>query len=117
LPLDEQYKSAVPVILEAGYRFANDLTLGLYYQYAFASLGDLEGSCDVPGQDCEDGRVKRFGVQLTAAFGGSPTFSPWVGGAIGWEWASVELVDAVDGRLDLTYKGFDLTSREEPTSP
>ncbi len=107
--LADDFKSVVPLVLEAGFRFSG-VTLGLYYQYGFASLDDQmplgSGECAQPGIKCDSGRVKRLGVQLTRPFP-NPSATPWIGAGLGWEWASWDETDGVDS-VSFTYKGLEL---------
>jgi hypothetical protein len=112
--LSDDFERALPFTIEAGFR-VRATTFGLYYQWAPASLGSKAplgtGECDLPGQSCDSARVKRFGAQITHSLGragGGP--APWLGGAIGWEWAEFEVSDA-SGSAKLGFKGFDLTAQ------
>lgn len=111
VPLDESFERAIPVIVEAGYRFSG-VALGLYYQHGFASVDDSAsfgaGTCAEVGATCDSGRVKRFGIQANYAFPAVRPLAPWIGAAAGWEWASLEL-SAAGETADVTFKGFDLT--------
>lgn len=90
-------KSQIPIQLDVGYRVTPALTIGGYFAYGFANLGD-----DLECDDCS-GRVYRLGVQLDYAFkGGSMT--PWVGGGIGYEWLKLK-DDATDD--EITLSGFE----------
>lgn len=113
--LGDDFERAVPLVLEGGLR-VGPTTFGLYYQWAPASLGDRmplgTGECQVPGVSCGSGRVKRFGAQLAYSFDHRATRgpAPWLGGAIGWEWAEFHESDP-SGSGTIGFKGFDVSAQ------
>ena len=87
--MSDVVKAMVPIQLDVGYRVTPEVTIGGYFSYGFAQLGSsVSDTCDAYGLDCSASDY-RFGVQATYAFTKvAPTFVPWIGLNIGYEWAS-----------------------------
>jgi hypothetical protein len=81
---------AVPIWVDAGYRFSPDFFLGGYFQYAFAFLGNKESSaCNQGGETCSSPYVMLYGVQAHYHISPDSIFDPWVGYGFGWEQATI----------------------------
>jgi Outer membrane protein beta-barrel domain len=106
--LDSYASSAVPVILEGGYRLDANLFLGARFQYAFPQVKNPNGSCS--GNTSCSGSVVTLGVEGTYRFLPEQTFAPWLGLGFGYEWASAE-ADAPNGGLGATNKGFQVLAQ------
>jgi hypothetical protein len=76
---------AVPVLIEAGYRFHQHFTLGPYFQYAFARVKENSNTRGSSGSGCS-GWIVRAGAQALYHLHVAPTLAPWVGVGIGYEW-------------------------------
>jgi hypothetical protein len=83
--LASRVSSAVPLILELGYRFDAALTLGAFFQYGFLQVND--NFCGANG-DCS-GSVIRLGLQGLYHIDLGRMFVPWVGLGTGYEWGSI----------------------------
>jgi Outer membrane protein beta-barrel domain len=86
--LDRIAGSAVPLVVEAGYRATPNLFLGARFQYAFPQLKNPAGTCG--GNTSCDGSDVVLGVEGIYRFLASQTFAPWVGLGVGYEWLSVD---------------------------
>jgi len=111
---DDTY-GAIPLWLDAGYRLTPELMLGVYFAYGLvlpktAESGDpLGGGCP-EGFDCFASGV-RLGVQAQYRFLLGPSFQPWLGIGLGYEWVSSRLEGQAFGiPLDAStsYSGPDL---------
>jgi hypothetical protein len=87
--LDSFFSGAVPLILEAGYRFNSAVTAGVLFQYAFAQVKNATG-CDTNGVSCS-GSVIRLGIEGLYHFQLGSPFVPWAGLGTGYEWMNVDL--------------------------
>lgn len=83
--LASRVDSAVPLVLEAGYRFDAALTLGLYFQYGFLQVND--NFCG-GNTDCS-GSVIRLGVEGLYHFDLGKRVVPWAGLGVGYEWGNI----------------------------
>lgn len=96
--------SQVPFQLDASVRPRPDLAVGVYASYGPGQVNGaaLSGACALPGVSCS-GHAWRAGLQGRYVLSSvqSPVV-PWVGAAVGWEWASVEGRDAAgSSRVEL----------------
>jgi hypothetical protein len=101
--LDTYAGSAVPLVLEGGYRVDPSLFLGVRFQYGFPQLKNPNGSCD--GNVSCSGSVVQLGLEGVYRFLADQKFAPWLGLGFGYEWASADY-DATNGGAGATYKGF-----------
>jgi|SoiMethySBSTD1v2_1073268.scaffolds.fasta_scaffold140847_3 hypothetical protein len=69
----------IPIWLDLGYRFTDNLLVGIFAQYAFAVVRD----CRI-GPDCNASDV-RFGFQVQWHFGARETIDHWIGIGTGFE--------------------------------
>ena len=96
----------VPLQLDATYRFNPNWQFGLYFQYGFATIGDLfctSGGALV-GVSCSGSNV-RFGAEVMYTFA-SQGFSPWIGLGLGYEWQNVT-AEAGGVSVDVQLSGFE----------
>jgi hypothetical protein len=101
--LDSYAGSAVPVVLEGGYRIDPSLFVGLRFQYAFPQLKNPGGSCG--GNTSCSGSDIQLGLEGVYRFLADQKFAPWVGLGLGYEWASGDY-DAANVGGGATYRGF-----------
>lgn len=99
--MSDGVSSQWPLQLEAAYRITPQLAAGAYFSYGFGDGGPIFAStvsgqdfCSLSGSgvsiDCS-ASTYRLGVQGTYAFTMvSPTFVPWAGVGLGWEWSSAK---------------------------
>jgi len=78
---------ALPVLIEAGYRFDQHLTVGPYFQFAFAQVKDNTNTGCGSNSDCS-GWIVRAGVQGLYHLNLVSVIVPWFGLGIGYEWSS-----------------------------
>jgi hypothetical protein len=101
--LDSYAGSALPVVLEAGYRIDPSLFVGGRFQYAFPQLKAPVGSCN-NAVSCS-GSVMQLGVEGVYRFLANRGFAPWAGLGLGYEWASADY-DRANGGTGATYRGW-----------
>jgi hypothetical protein len=101
--LDNYASSAVPIILEGGYRLDSSLFFGLRLQYGFPQLKNPNGGCG--GNISCDGSVVMLGLEGAYRFQPEATFAPWLGAGVGYEWASADFTGPNVGG-GATDKGF-----------
>ncbi len=89
-PLKDSVKSQIPIQVDGLYRFTPQFAAGLYFSYGIGQLSsDMNDACDAFNVDCSVSTM-RFGVQGTYSLTNvSPTFVPWLGAGIGFEWLSL----------------------------
>jgi hypothetical protein len=83
-PLSDLVSGALPIGLDARYKFTPNLSAGVYFQYAPAFVKN----CD-PGTSCSASGV-RLGIEAVYAFMPDAGFNPWVSLGTGWEWATIK---------------------------
>jgi hypothetical protein len=78
--------SAVPLWVDAGYRFANpNLFVGAYFQYGIGFAAGVEAkNCSTSHASCSF-NILRYGIQAQYHILPTATFDPWVGLGIGLE--------------------------------
>lgn len=86
-PMSDGAKSQIPIQLDALYKFTPEFAAGLYFSYGFVQLASaVTNDCNASGVSCS-ASVTRLGVEATYSFTTvSPTFVPWAGAGIGYEW-------------------------------
>lgn len=102
--VDTYAGSAVPLVVEAGWRIDPSLFVGARFLYAFPQLKNPNGSCNANRVSC-DGYDMQLGVEGVYRFLADRTFAPWAGLGFGYEWAS-EDIDAMNLGGGATYRGF-----------
>jgi outer membrane protein W len=91
-----EFSNKFPIWLDLGYRITPSILVGLYGQYAPATL-----KCPT-GFFCSGASVMRFGVQFLYGFAPDATFAPWAGLGVGYEIANATLTNAgVERKFDL----------------
>ena len=83
----DTFSGAIPVILEVGYRFNANITVGALFQYGVAQVKD-QNPCGTNGVTCS-GSIVRLGVEALYNFNLEGTFTPWAGIGTGYEWMGV----------------------------
>jgi hypothetical protein len=101
--LDAYAGSALPLVLEAGYRIDPSLFFGARFQYAFPQLKAPIGSCN-NAVSCS-GSVMQLGIEGVYRFLADRSFAPWAGLGFGYEWASADY-DRANGGFGATYRGL-----------
>lgn len=99
--LGDVLSGQVPLQIDAMYRFDPNWSLGLYFQYGFASVSN--NFCGT-GYSCSASDT-RFGVQVHYRFT-SQGFVPWVGLGLGGEWSTIT-VEAGGISADIKASGFE----------
>jgi hypothetical protein len=103
--LDSYAGSAVPLVLEAGWRFDPSLFVGGRFMYAFPQLKNPNGSCNNNGTSC-DGYDMHLGVEGVYRFLVEQKFAPWAGLGFGYERASYDISARPNFGGGATYTGF-----------
>lgn len=85
--LDQYASSAIPFILEAGFRIDSSLFVGGRFGYGLAQLKNPNNICT--NASC-DGSVISLGLEAIYRLMPYQTFAPWVGLGGGYEWASAD---------------------------
>jgi hypothetical protein len=87
----------IPVQLEAGWKFADRLTLVGFLNMNFGLVsGDFKESCDASGDDCL-ANLSRFGAQVRWNFLPARRLDPWLGAGYAWEVLGLERTSASSG--------------------
>jgi hypothetical protein len=76
------FSNKIPIWLDLGYRITPNLMVGLYGQFAPATMACPEGYF------CTGATVMRFGAQVQYGFAPDASFAPWAGLGIGYEIAN-----------------------------
>jgi opacity protein-like surface antigen len=80
------YQGAIPVQVEAAWRFTPSLSAGLYASYGYGLKGSqLKDFCDQPGASCPAPADWRYGVQAAYSFGRQGPVEPWAGVGAGMQ--------------------------------
>jgi hypothetical protein len=90
--LNDNFSSAIPFVLEAGYRFTRNISAGALFQYGFTQIKDNQVTGCGNGVSCS-GSVIRLGVEGIYNFRLGTTLDPWVGLGVGYEWMNIDLVN------------------------
>ncbi len=103
LAMSDWVKSQVPVQVDAMYRFTPEWAAGVYFSYGFGQLSStISDLCSAYGKSCSASNT-RFGVQGAYTFTTvSPSFVPWAGLGIGYEWNTVD-----EAGTKGTFKGWE----------
>jgi hypothetical protein len=84
------FSGAVPFVLEGGYRFNQQFTLGALFQYGFGQVKDTAFTGCGGGLSCS-GSIVRFGIEGLYHLANPGAWAPWAGAAVGYEWMSVDV--------------------------
>ncbi len=87
-PMSDVMKSAIPIQLDAQWRFGPSFSLGGYYAYGFGQISKSAADrCSADGASCS-AWMMRAGAELQWAFTDvAAWWAPWIGAGIGYEWA------------------------------
>ncbi len=87
-PMSEVANAAIPIQLDALWRFGPSFSLGAYYSFGFGLLSkSVADACDAAGASCS-AWMMRTGVEAQWAFADvAKWWAPWIGAGIGYEWA------------------------------
>jgi opacity protein-like surface antigen len=98
--------NAIPLVLEAGYRFNSAFTAGVLFQYAIGQWKENSTTgCGSNGLSCS-ASVVRLGAEAIYHFAPG-RFAPWGGLGFGYEWLNTDLSMGSDS-LKGTVRGFEL---------
>jgi hypothetical protein len=100
-PFSDAVSGAVPIGLDARYRFTPNLSAGVYFQYAPMFVKN----CD-PGLSCSATGV-RLGIEAVYAFMPDAGFNPWVSLGTGWEWATLKATGGGEADRSVTFDGWE----------
>jgi hypothetical protein len=110
VPLSDDLKLAIPIWLDAGWRFAPWFTAAVYFQYARAALSDRaplgQAACTAPGAHCSGGTTTRVGAELLFDLVPEGRFRPWLGVGTGYEWMGYDLGDATESG-SIAFRGWE----------
>jgi hypothetical protein len=101
----------VPVQLEAGWKFADRLTVVGFFNMNFGILsGDFKTVCDAFYDDCLVNQ-SRVGAQARWSFWPDRQLDPWVGAGVAWEVLGVEASSStISTTINFQGTGFDLAA-------
>ncbi len=87
-PMSELARSAVPLQLDATWRFGPRFSIGAYYGFGFGQLSkSIADRCSSLATSCSVWTM-RTGIRAEYAFPEDfKRLAPWVGLGTGWEWA------------------------------
>jgi len=96
--LADTFRGAVPVGLEAHWRFGERLSAGVHLEYGFGLLAPrfADAFASARGADLRAGAAARY------RFSTGWALEPWVGAGAGWEWARFWLRGTAPGRIGLS---------------
>jgi outer membrane autotransporter protein len=84
---DQYASSAIPLLVEAGFRVDSSLFVGARFGYAFPQLKNPNNACN--NADCSGSDVT-LGLEAIYRFTPEQTFAPWVGVGGGYEWTTAD---------------------------
>jgi hypothetical protein len=104
--LDDVVRGQIPLQVDLGWRFANQLTLGAYVRLSPGVVGNnVEDACDISSVDCDGPFGLAAGGQLEFALGHGGA-GPWIGAFGGYE--SLNYGDVQEGTsVDFKYRGWE----------
>ncbi len=113
----DSFSGAIPLWLDAGYRFDKNWGAGVYFQYGFASVADATKNAAAADLGLSgitasgwSGTDVRVGLQGTYNFMPDASFAPWVGLGLGYEWATTKFDVSYlgqSGTASIGYHGFE----------
>jgi opacity protein-like surface antigen len=108
--LSADVSGIIPIQVDGGYRFNQNVYLGLSFQYAPGLVNNSNSAnafCQT-GFDCSASDL-RLGLNVNYHFGMGPPFDPWVGLGVGYEWL---MLSASGGGIsvDATASGFEFAN-------
>lgn len=99
---DQYASSAIPLLIEAGFRVDSHLFLGGRFGYAFPNLKNPNNVCT--NASC-DGSVVTLGIEAIYRLMPEETFAPWIGGGLGYDWTAFD-ASTQNASAGGTYSGF-----------
>ncbi len=104
--LSSVWGGAIPIGIDALYRFTPNLSAGVFFQWnpAFAASGFCAREYGSAG-NCS-GSDMRVGIEVAYAFLPAASFNPWVSLGTGWEWTNMS-GDVAGGRAGITFSGWE----------
>jgi hypothetical protein len=99
---DQYASSAIPLLLEAGFRADASMFVGGRFGYAFPDLKNPNNGC--ANASC-DGSVVTLGLEGIYRINPYNTFAPWLGVGGGYEWTSANAT-ALNVNAGFTLMGF-----------
>jgi hypothetical protein len=85
--MSEVAKSAVPIQLDALWRFGERFAAGLYSSYGFGQLSSsVSDQCGAAGASCSVSATRLGAEGIWTFTDVSPRYLPWLGAGIGYEW-------------------------------
>ncbi len=91
--LSDVITRAIPLGIEAGYFLDRRLYVGVYVLYGFGTNGNASATCSDPNISCSASQW-RFGGMAQWHFLPGRTFSPWAGGALGYDIVNLTSADS-----------------------
>jgi hypothetical protein len=99
-------KGAIPIWIDAGYRFSPALYVGAYGLFGFGLVNTSNNACALDGVSCSAYDV-RVGVNAQLHFRAKASVDPWVGLGFGYEWMH-QSASGPGGSKSQTLRGFEL---------
>jgi hypothetical protein len=99
---DQYASSAIPLLVEAGFRVDSSLFVGARFGYAFPQLKNPNGACN--NADCGGSDIA-VGLEAIYRFVPEQTFAPWIGLGGGYEWTSAD-ISGQNASSSSTVSGF-----------
>jgi hypothetical protein len=90
------FSNAMPIWIDAGYRYTPNWYAGFYFMYgvgSFASSLGKNAGCNNPGVGCSI-HDTRVGANAHYHFAPGASFDPWVGAGLGYEWSGLTVSTA-----------------------
>jgi len=105
-PMSDTWGGAIPLGIDALYRFTPNLSAGVFFQWnpAFAASGfcarEFGATATCSGSDM------RVGILVAYAFLPQGSFNPWVSLGTGWEWTNMS-AKLPGGTAGATFSGWE----------
>jgi hypothetical protein len=87
--LSNGFSAAVPLVLEAGWRFNRMVTVGALFQYGIATVRNTDTTGCGGVVSCS-GSITRLGIEGIVHLPREFTFDPWAGIGTGYEWMNID---------------------------
>jgi hypothetical protein len=100
---DQYASTAIPFVVEAGFRADASLFFGARFGYAFPQLKNPNNACT--NASC-DGSVVTLGLEGIYRINPYQTFAPWFGLGAGYGWTSAD-ASANNVTAGFTFRGFE----------
>ncbi len=111
-PMSEVAKSAIPIQLDALWKFGSSFSMGAYYGFGFARpSGAIADRCTGLDASCSTWTM-RTGIEAEWAFSDvAAWWAPWVGTGLGYAWA-YDTVSAAGQSSRQNISGWELLNLE-----